>query len=131
MRVAMAARPLASPADTTARTEETPDPPGSDILFASVFCAFTLVVAAPFWLSRILPMQDYPQILVFARAFGDCHDPSSPFFGTYTTGFPLSPLLLPILMLRAIGAVSSLETAGRLMWTLYAVGLPLASLYLL
>ena len=100
-------------------------------LFAPVFAALTVLAAAPFWRTGLLPMQDYPQILVFARVYGDCRDPSSPFFGTYTTGFPLSPLLLPILTLRAIGAVSSLETAGRVMWTLYAVGLPLASLHLL
>jgi hypothetical protein len=100
-------------------------------LFAATFVALSVLAAAPFWRTRLLPMQDYPQLLVFARVYGDCHDPSSPFFGTYTTGFPLSPLLLPILMLRAMAAVSSLETAGRVMWTLYALGLPLASLYLL
>jgi hypothetical protein len=76
-------------------------------------------------------MQDYPETLLFARAYGDCHDPASPFFGTYTTGFPLSPLVLPLLLLRGIGAFVGLENAGRVMWTLYAVGLPLASMHLL
>ncbi len=76
-------------------------------------------------------MQDYPHFLVFARVYGDCRDPASPFFGTYTTGFALSPLLLPILATRGIASLSSFETGGRVLWTLYAVGLPGASLYLL
>jgi len=104
---------------------------GSDRLFTLVFGALLLLAAAPFWLTRILPMQDYPHFLVFARAYGDCVDPRSPFAGTYTRGFALSPLLLPILLTRAFGAVAGLENGGRMVWTLYAVGLPLASLYLL
>jgi hypothetical protein len=108
-----------------------PAPPSRDRHFYPVVFALTALAVAPFWLTRILPMQDYPQILVFARAYGDCHDPASPFSGTYTTGFPLSPLILPILLLRGLGAIAGLETAGRVLWTLYAVGLPAASIHLL
>lgn len=100
-------------------------------LFWIVFGALTLLAALPFWRTRILPMQDYPHFLVFVRAFADLRDPSSPFFGTYTTGFPLSPLVLPIVLTRALGALMGIEQAGRVMWTLYAVGLPLAALHLL
>jgi hypothetical protein len=100
-------------------------------LFFVVFGLLTVLGAVPFWLTRILPMQDYPHFLLFARVFGDCHDPGSPFHGAYTNGFPLSPLLLPILVTRAIARFSSFETAGRVIWTLYAVGLPVASLHLL
>jgi hypothetical protein len=103
----------------------------NDRLFLVVLVALTALAVAPFWLTRILPMQDYPQILLFARAWGDCKDPASPFHGTYTTGFPLSPLILPILALRGLGAVFGLETAGRILWTAYAVALPAASLHLL
>jgi len=99
-------------------------------LFA-VFSLLTGLCVLPFWLTHLLPMQDYPNLLLFARAFGDCHTPGSPFFGTYTTGFPLSPLVLPLLVTRAIAGFSSYETAGRVLWTLYAVGLPVASLHLL
>ncbi len=102
-----------------------------DVTFALVILALTSLSIAPFWIPHLLPMQDYPQILVFARAWGDCRDPASPFHGTYTTGSPLSPLILPILLLRAAGAVVGLETAGRILWTLYAIGLPASSLYLL
>lgn len=100
-------------------------------LFFAVFSLLTGLCALPFWLTHLLPMQDYPHFLLFARVFGDCHTPGSPFHGTYTTGFPLSPLLLPILLTRAIARLSSFEAAGRVIWTLYAVGLPVASLHLL
>ncbi|MEP7120796.1 MAG: hypothetical protein ABJE95_07805 [Byssovorax sp.] len=100
-------------------------------LFFAVFGFLTGLSALPFWLTRILPMQDYPHFLVFARVYGDCRVPGSPFHGTYTTGFPLAPLVLPIVLTRAIALFSSFETAGRVIWTLYAVGLPLASLHLL
>jgi hypothetical protein len=99
--------------------------------FYLVFGILTLLAALPFWLTRLLPMQDYSNFLVFARVFGDCRDPSSPFSGTYAVGFPLSPLVLPILTARAIARFTDFETAGRVMWTLYAVGLPLATLNLL
>lgn len=100
-------------------------------LFFGIFGLLTGLGAVPFWLTRILPMQDYPHFLLFARIFGDCRVEGSPFHGTYTTGFPLAPLLLPILVTRAIALFSSFETAGRVIWTAYAVGLPLASLHLL
>ncbi len=100
-------------------------------LFFAALGLLTALSALPFWLTRILPMQDYPHFLLFARAFGDCRLPGSPFHGAYTTGFPLSPLVLPIVLTRAIARVSSFEAAGRALWTLYAVGLPLSALYLL
>ncbi len=100
-------------------------------LFWIVFGALTLLAAIPFWRTQILPMQDYPHFLVFARAFADMRDKGSPFFGAYTTGFPLSPVVLPLLLTRALAALVGLEQAGRVMWTIYAVSLPLASLHLL
>jgi hypothetical protein len=102
-----------------------------DRLFWPLFGLLVVLAAAPFWLTQLLPLQDYPQILVLARAWGDCRDPATPFFGTYQRSFPLSPLVLPILLLRALGALLGFETAGRVMWTLYAVALPLAGLHLL
>ncbi|HEY4121522.1 MAG TPA: hypothetical protein VGM56_26835 [Byssovorax sp.] len=103
----------------------------ADRAFVALVAALTVLAALPLWLTRILPMQDYPQILVLARAYGAASDPASPFFGTYTTGFPLAPLALPILLLRALGAAFGLETAGRLAWTAYMIALPLCALRLL
>jgi hypothetical protein len=100
-------------------------------LFYVIVGALTVLAATPFWLTHILPMQDYPHTLGLARAYIDYKDPASPFFGTYTTGFPLSPLVLLFIVLRAIASFTDLETAGRVVWTLYAVALPASSLYLL
>lgn len=74
---------------------------------------------------------DYPQFLGFVRAFRDMHVPGSAFYGTYALGFPLSPLILPLVIVRALSVFVSIEDAGRLVITAYAVGLPLASLRLL
>jgi hypothetical protein len=99
--------------------------------FAIAFSILGLLAVLPFWRSGLLPLQDYPHFLELARAFADCHDPASPFFGTYTIDFPLSPLVLPLLLARGLGALVGFEQAGRILWTLYAVSLPLAALYLL
>ncbi len=97
---------------------------------AAVF-TLTLLAALPFWLTDLLPMMDYPPFLTFVRAFQDYRDPASPFHGTYTLGWPVAPLVLPILLTRAIAAVSSIEIAGKVLWTLYAAALPAASMFLL
>jgi hypothetical protein len=99
--------------------------------FVVVLVALIALSIAPFWRSELLPLQDYPQFLVLAQAHGGAVDPTSAFFGTYARGYPLSPLLLPILLVRALAALSSFETAGRVLWSLYAAALPLASLHLL
>jgi hypothetical protein len=91
----------------------------------------TALAASTLWRTHLLPFQDYPQFLTLARAWGDCVDRSSPFFGTYERGMTFAPLLLPVLLVRAIGAIGGLELAGRVVWTLYVVALPLASLHLL
>ncbi|WP_437973165.1 hypothetical protein WMF11_30065 [Sorangium sp. So ce295] len=97
---------------------------------ATVF-TLTLLAAVPFWLTDLLPMMDYPPFLTFVRAFQDHGDPASPFHGTYTTGWPIAPLVLPIVLARAIAAVSSIEIAGKVLLTAYTVALPAASMLLL
>ena len=91
----------------------------------------TLLAAVPFWLTDLLPMIDYPPFLTFVRAFQDHGDPASPFHGTYTTGWPVAPLVLPILLARAIAAASSIGIAGKVLLTAYTVALPAASMLLL
>ena len=80
---------------------------------------------------QLLPLMDYSQLLTFVRAFHDMGNPHSPFHGTYATGFPLSPTMLPVLLMDLIGRVSSIETGGRVLVTAYAVGLPAAAAFLL
>jgi len=99
--------------------------------FSVVFVTLLCLAAAPFWVTTLLPAMDYPQFLGFARAFRDLSVPGSPFYGTYTVGFPLSPLILPLLVMRGLSAFVTLEIAGKIIITAYAVGLPLVSLRLL
>ncbi|WP_438022856.1 hypothetical protein [Sorangium sp. So ce233] len=105
--------------------------PWGDCAYGVTVSALTLLAALPFWLTDLLPMMDYPPFLTFVRAFQDHTDPSSPFHGTYTTGWPIAPLVLPIVLARMIAAVSSIEIAGKVLWTAYAVALPAASMLLL
>jgi hypothetical protein len=100
-------------------------------VFPLLVGGLTALAVAPFFRTHLLPLQDYPQMLLLARAFGDATDPSSPFHGAYERGFLLAPLLLPILLLRALGAFLGLEGAGRLLWAAYVGGLVLATLRLL
>lgn len=99
--------------------------------YAAVYAALSVLVFLPWWSSKLLPLMDYSQFLSFVRAFEDVGKPGSPFHGTYTTGFAVSPLVLPILIIDAIGRVSSIETGGRVLLTLYAIGLPAAAAFLL
>ncbi|AUX45124.1 uncharacterized protein SOCE26_066050 [Sorangium cellulosum] len=119
----------------TALPDAFPKPPArlsrADLAYGATVFALTLLSALPFWLTDLLPMMDYPPFLTFVRAFQDYRDPSSPFHGTYTLGWPLSPLLLPLLVMRLLAAVTSIELAGKLLLTLYAIALPAASIHLL
>lgn len=99
--------------------------------YAAVYAALTVLVVVPWWSSTLLPLMDYSQLLTFVRAFQDMGKPGSPFHGTYTTGFAISPLVLPIVLMDALGRISSIETAGRLLITVYAIALPAAAAFLL
>ncbi len=99
--------------------------------YAAVCAALGVLVVVPWWSSTLLPLMDYSQLLTFVRAFQDMGKAGSPFHGTYTTGFPISPLVLPIVLMDVLGRVSSVETAGKILITLYAIGLPAAAAFLL
>jgi hypothetical protein len=95
------------------------------------FGVLSCLAAAPLWVTTLLPFMDYPQLLGFVRIWQGIHDPTSPFYGTYTVGFPFSPLVLPLLLLRGLSTFMSIEMAGKVIYTAYVLGLPLASLRLL
>jgi len=100
-------------------------------LLEGSFVALTALAIVPFWLTRILPMQDYPHHLLFARALMSYRDPSSPFFGAYTLGFPIAPITLPLFLLRGLGALFGIENAGKIIWSLSVLLLPVAAIDLL
>jgi len=98
-------------------------------LFA--FCALLILAVTPLWITTLLPFMDYPQFLGFVRMLQDIPNPNSPFHGTYVLGFTFAPTILPMLVVRALSTFVSIETAGKLVYTAYVLGLPLASLRLL
>jgi hypothetical protein len=103
----------------------------ADWAYAAVCTVLALLVAAPWWRTRLLPMQDYPGFLGFVRTFQDLGNPSSPFFHTYKTAWPFSPLALPLFLTSALARLSSIEIAGKILLTLYALGLPVSAAFLL
>ena len=85
----------------------------NDRLFILAFGSLLVLAAAPFWLTRLLPMQDYPQTLLLAQAYGDCLDPTSPFFGTYARGFTFSPSTIHVNDVVFFNASPSSASPGR------------------
>ncbi|HEY1697575.1 MAG TPA: hypothetical protein VGG39_35685 [Polyangiaceae bacterium] len=107
--------------------------PWGDFVFVAVVGALTALAASVWWISRIVPGMDYPQFLVFVRAFQDVGDPSSPFHGTYAVGHWYMPTALPVLVCSALSHLTghSIEIAGKVMLTAEYVGDVAASLFLL
>lgn len=103
----------------------------ADLAYWTALAALIALAVTPFWRTELLPLQDYPHILVFARATRDSALPSSPFHNTYSIGYPLAPLSLPLLLLRCLWAFMSLETAGKVLWSYHVIAIPLAARSLL
>jgi hypothetical protein len=105
----------------------------ADVLFAAAVVALTAMAARVWWLSDIVPGQDYPQFLVFVRAARDIGDPGSPFHGSYTAAPWFTPTGLPVHFTGFLSLLCghSIESAGKLLLTLQNIGLVAASLLLL
>ena len=104
-----------------------------DLAYGVVVAGLTLLAARVWWLSAIVPGQDYPQFLVFVRAAGDVADPSSPFHGTYATAPWFVPTVLPIQLTRGLALLcgGSIEAAGKVLLTLDYAALVAAGALLL
>ena len=105
----------------------------SDAAYAVLVLAMTFLAARVWWLSTIVPGQDYPQFLVFVRVARDYADPSSPFHGTYTLAPWFVPTSLPIQLTRVLSLPfgGSIESGAKLLLTLQNATLVAASAYLL
>jgi hypothetical protein len=108
-------------------------PTARDLPYAVVVLGLLLLAVRAFWLTAIVPGQDYPQFLVFVRAARDCGDPSSPFHGTYAIAPWYVPTVLPIQLTRVLAVLcgGSIEAAGKLLLTLDCAALVAAGAYLL
>ena len=93
-----------------------------------------VAAAAPFWSGRFLPFLDMPQHLGLAAVVTRYRDPATAFARIYA----LDPQITPywgyygaMWILDLGGRGPPLELANRLLFTGYAIGIPLASAYLL
>lgn len=96
--------------------------------------ATTLLIAAawPFWAGRFLPFLDLPQHLALSAVIARYSDAATNFGRFYLVTSHVTPYAgfyaaMHLLTQSGLGVV----TAARLLFTLYAIGLPLGAAYLL
>ena len=91
---------------------------------ALTWIRWSLVVAilGMIWLSPVLPAQDLPQHLAYARLFLDWHEPGLPFQDHYVLPTHHEPYYTIYGLLVALGRLTSLDVALRLVFSAYAVG---------
>jgi hypothetical protein len=87
--------------------------------------------AAPFWTGRYLPFLDLPQHLGLAAVVTRYHDPATHFALYYAIDLRITPYWGYYGSMWLLGHALPLELANRVLFTAYAVGMPLASAFLL
>jgi len=87
--------------------------------------------AAPFWAGRFLPFLDLPQHLGLAAVVSRYRDPAAAFARTYLVRAGVTPYWGYYGSMWLLGRALPLELANRLLFSAYAVGLPLAAAFLL
>jgi len=87
--------------------------------------------AAPFWAGRFLPFLDLPQHLGLAAVVARYRDPATAFARTYLVQAGVTPYWGYYGSMWLLGRALPLELANRLLFTAYALGLPLAAAFLL
>jgi hypothetical protein len=102
-----------------------------DVTYLVCVACLAVATVLPWWLSDMLPLMDYPMFLSFVRVFQDFRDPASPLSPHFTLGPLLSPLLLPMILTSALSMLGSVELGGRLMLSLYSLGMLASAAYLL
>jgi hypothetical protein len=87
--------------------------------------------AAPFWAGRFLPFLDLPQHLGLAAVVARHADPTTAFARTYALDLRPTPYWGYYAAMWLLSRALALETANRVLFTAYAIAIPLASAYLL
>lgn len=85
----------------------------------------------PLWISPLLPMMDLPQHLATVRILHSYQDPWYAVAKYHVLDFSKTQYLSWYLSVDALAYLMPLETANRLVLSLYAAGLPLSMLALL
>ncbi len=86
---------------------------------------------APFWSGRFLPFLDLPQHLGLAAVVARYHDPATAFARTYLVRGGVTPYWGYYGSMWLLGRALPLELANRILFSAYAVGLPLGAAFLL
>ena len=95
-----------------------------------IAAALLAAVAAPFWAGRFLPFLDLPQHLGLAAVVAH-HDPGSALARYYEIDPHVTPYWGYYGAMWLLARALPLELANRLLFTAYAVGIPLGAAYLL
>jgi len=85
-----------------------------------------LAGAAPFWAGRFLPLLDLPQHLGLASVIARYSDPGTGFSRTYAVSGALEPYWGYLAPMWILTRVLPLELANRLLFSAWAVALPLS-----
>lgn len=89
------------------------------------------LAATPLWVGRFLPLMDLPQHLALATALIHAGDPAWPPSAAFEVQrLELTPYWAHYLALEGLGRLISVETAARVVLTLYALALPWAAMSL-
>jgi hypothetical protein len=87
------------------------------------FAALVAASVAPLWWSAVLPGQDLPAHLAYARILRDHADPALPFGAAYRLGATAQPYFTTLYLLIFLGRMMSLLTAARVVATAYVLAL--------
>ncbi|WP_224982578.1 hypothetical protein [Geomonas agri] len=98
------------------------------ILFYVSLAALTVASVWPIWASRLLPMQDYPQHLFLAQVMATYHDPSYNWQEFYRIDLGVRPYMLWYLAMKVLTLVCAVETAGKILFSLYILLMGLLAL---
>jgi hypothetical protein len=93
--------------------------------------ALLACAALPFWAGRYLPFLDLPQHLALSRIIADYHDPATHFGDYYAIDWRITPYWGFYAAMEVLQLAVPVELAARLLFTAYAVGLPLSAAYCL
>jgi hypothetical protein len=93
--------------------------------------ALLALAAVPFWAGRYLPFLDLPQHLALSRIIAAYHDPATRFADYYAIDWRITPYWGFYAAMLVLQQVTPAELAARMLFTAYAVGLPLGAAYCL
>lgn len=91
----------------------------STVLFYGTLVLLSLASLWPVWTTRFLPMQDYPQHLYLAQVMATYNDSSYNWKEFYRIDVGFRPYMFWYMAMKQLAAVSTVETAGKILFSMY------------